>query len=138
MRWTNDAKGSGVGRDWFCFKCGAQGHFARDCPALTKQEKDARPRDELGQRLQDKAAQSAKAVIRGRFVDRNRGGGPRAGAHTRSDTAANSRRDATVDNRCDRQWQRNYGGAISWRADKNRSGQDDRSKNGYNGTARTR
>ncbi len=43
MHLSNDATGSGNGKDWFCFKCGGQGHFARDCPDLSKKDKANRP-----------------------------------------------------------------------------------------------
>jgi hypothetical protein len=108
MRLTNDVKGLRVGRDWACFKCGTLGHFARDYPKLSKQDKAEQPTDQLGQlalaqqaqRLRD---QPPKAAGRGSFMDCNRGGGPRATADTRRDTDMDTRRDSVVENRSDRQ-----------------------------------
>jgi hypothetical protein len=49
MRASRDITGSGVGGDYFCFRCGTKGHFERDCPQQTTAEKHARGIDPLAQ-----------------------------------------------------------------------------------------
>jgi hypothetical protein len=79
MRESSDAVGTGVGKDWGCFKCKEKGHFARDCPTMSAAERLARETDPMflqalaarRRRLQDRAAQPAPGSGRGRTRDRD-------------------------------------------------------------------
>jgi hypothetical protein len=58
MRVSNDAVGTGVGKDWGCFQCKEKGHFARDCPTMSDTERVARDTDPMF--LQALAARSKR------------------------------------------------------------------------------
>ena len=75
-----DTVGTGVGKDWGCFKCKEKGNFARDCPTMSVAEKVARESDPMylqalalrSKRLQELAAQPAPGSGRGRRAERGR------------------------------------------------------------------
>jgi hypothetical protein len=99
MRDSMDAVGTGVGKDWGCFKCKEKGHFARDCPTMSAAEKVARESDPMylralalrTKRLQELAAQPAPGSGRGRRAER---GGNRPGDTDRQTDADAPRRDS--------------------------------------------
>ena len=99
MRGSQDAVGTGVGKDWGCFKCKEKGHFARDCPTMSAADKLTRETDPMylqalaarTKRLQEQAAQPTQGGGRGRWVERGRDR-PKE-ANRQLDTVA-SRRDS--------------------------------------------
>ena len=80
MRGSQDAVGTGVGKDWGCFKCKEKGHFARDCPTMSAAEKLTRETDPMylqalaarTKKLQEQAAQPTQGGGRGRWMERGR------------------------------------------------------------------
>jgi hypothetical protein len=64
MRLSNDATGSGIGKDYFCFRCGIKGHFARGRPEQTEVERQARGVDPLAQLALTARGSSASPVAR--------------------------------------------------------------------------
>jgi hypothetical protein len=45
---SNDAQGTGRGKDWVCYHCSTPGLFARDCPQISATDMAARTRDAEG------------------------------------------------------------------------------------------